>query len=870
MRINIKKYNISRFLLLSVMLISIISMGFSSFLIVNDEVRSEYDNGLINAGDNSNKINNINLNFNRQYKKSDLINENIKNTENNSHQSARLVASLKIDNNNTNSDYSGNIADYFEVYDSANPASDNSPNMINRETGENIYFENHRLSFDGERNENLLIESSNYYQPTYDLVDISNSNFDQSEIDRQMNIVKLLIDPMNDYDVEIQKLTLEKKDSNTSTYDPNNHFLVVYGSRTTRDGTNFEYRYHWFYHIKNSDEIRRVDSSYNTSATQTSNSTERPKILINRIDSNNQQVNGRYNSRSVSYSTSFNTSSNLSIVLDQKRSNNNAGYDTYYDVIDLDKTIEDFLPYKEQMLNYINSLSFVKTPTINNSISEMLSQDDADSNINNIFPWFYIIGQRYKVSSGSAIYYRNYHYFIFYYNKLNDSLCVTYVDSGHLIGNYTSSNWPKIYTLSNNVETLVTDGGNITSSSSIVPNSRFNRDYLRIGIDYFNNTKNAVTTSPIYFDGDYFNNINKSVNQDDFNADILENYLLKSDSDHNNPGANTVVEFKEIQSEYFPFLKIMLSRRRTSENKYYYYKVNFFYYYTGDNSSNNNQIRLTKSSTILSSVNDATSNDQWFDIQLHSEDDEVKPSYISESYHDQSSFILYDISYYDKNNQLKNSSVQVNLITNTCGHKDYNFFLSESEMEFNNSIDNFINSYNIFNTFDDSRKNYFTYQIEDDGAYNFSGYYFRKNIASATRFSGKYSFSYNLYNCLYSSGSTSADNKTAFYANNFLDNTYDLVSSTVSTISQKEYSRVKYVFSNGTQQQELNLQLISQGYKSKFYSKRLFDKINSNNITFDYSLTLKPKSTEIEKNAREILNAFDFTFSIEMKKVEEC
>ena len=848
----------------------LISMGFSGFLITNDEVHEEYNKGFIETGDNKSNYENINLNFTKQYKKSDLISPDIISSETNSKKSARLVASIDIKNNMSDSNYNKNITEYFDVYNSAYPASKESPYMVNQESGEDIYFENHRLFYNGDSNENLSIESSNYYMPTYDLVKTEKNDgniaFDQAEIDRQMEIVKKLINPMNDHAVEIQKLTLQPgKDGNN--YEGYSKSFVVYASRTTKDGTNYEYRYHWFYQIKNSSELRRMDSSTGKSGTQNTTSLEWPTIYVNKVDNSNQASNGRYNAFSIVYYTTFSAqNSTLTINLDQKRSNNTAGNDMYYDVVDLNKTLDSFSIYKEQMLSYIQNLFFVKNPTISNSVSEIITQEDETSNINNQFPWFYLIGQRYKVTSGADIYYRNYHYFIFYFNKLTDSLCLSYIDSGYLGSNYKSEERPTVFSLSNNVETFSTTGGNITSSSSISVSNRYARSYLTLGISYFNNSAYSVTTSAIYFDGDYFNNVNKNKKQSDFNTDILKNYLLTTDSDHNNLSSGTSVEFKEIESTNFPYLKFILSRRKTSGNKYYYYKVNVFYYYTDDNSSNNSQIRLAKGTTVLSNVNDASANAEWFSIETNEESVETNPSYISDSYHKDGSYVKYKISYYDKNNQLKSSSFTLNLISNTCGHKDENFNNLE---ERNKSLYNFTNSYGLFYEYDHDRISNFNSFLQQD-IYNFSGFYFRKNIASVTKFSGKYSFSNSLYNCLYSTASESANNKSTFFANHFIDSNYDLISSEVINITQKEYSRVKYLFSDGKDEKELYLQLVSQGNKPKFSAKRLFDRINSENITFDYSLLLKPKCSEINEKAREILKCFTFDLTIKMIIVEEC
>lgn len=847
--------------------VALFSSGFASFLI-NIGVKSAETAGDISVGDfyedSSLTDDAITLSFKRSYNKNDFLsNTDFDSVDSFSYDKFNAKFSWK--NNQTNPLYPGELTDYFDLYDKKFPASKQSPYAINIETNETIYFENH-FSYDSS------LTSSLYYQSTYDYVDFSNKTFDQNEIDRQMEIVKKLISPMNEYEVETAELSIQENfnyngNATYYKYDYQTGGLKIIGSRTTKDGKTYEYRYHFFYHIKNSQELFRVDSSIGTSATDNSNSTTWPTITLTRGDNSNQRTYKKRVSRSMTYQSSFSPTSNKSIVLNQFKFDNNAGKDSNFPVPNVNKTYDDFSPRFDEIKEFIKKFSFNVNPTVANSEIEYITQSDENSNITNNFPWFYVFASRYKVTSGNTTYYRNYHYYVFYFDSFSGRLCMIgniNSSNGLVSGNYTSENRPLFELLSNNVESHKFANGNVMSSSSFTPFNKFSIGYIRYVYSYFDNNGNNSTNSTdvFYFASDYYNEIDKSKVQTDFNTEILINYLKASNTYHKNLLSGESLEFKEYEDPSFPYLKIIQSRRKTADNKYYNFITNIFYYCVGDNSSNSSQATLNQIRK-QTNASEATSNNEWFSIKFHSEIADSYPSYIASDNHAKTTTIYYDINYFDKNNQEKSLTNQSqSIIGNSYGYLAMVDDGGLPDDEF--SKRNILNTYIIKNNIDMNRKHSFNSYIDDDGYYRFSGFYYLENRNAKTYFDNKYSFSNaSLYNRFYSGASATESAPNYFLKASDYNKELFCWNDKLIYLSQYESPLLEFCNDSGD---FIYLLTPGQGNKTKSQAKFIFDRVNSNTLTFYYKITLSPKKDEYKTQLKEILSCFDIDVELYMNK----
>ena len=880
----IKKFN--RNIIFSFTGVFLLTIGFSSWSVCTGG-EGTTTQGNINVSDTITYKDSFKLKINKEYDREEFLNGANVSDPNNYY---KLESELTWKNKNSNSNYNGDLTDYFSIYDSKDPTGENSPFLYNYETSKNINFENYKIAFNDEGGS---LTSTIHYAYNYDYVDTNNSSFDQNEINRQMEIVSNLINPQNGNEVEWGECQTSGFPSGIKVY-----YTKVLLSN------NYEYRFHVFYHCVGSNTICRADSSYNSSVTESSTQNVTPSLtFVSLTDQSSVQKNG---AASLVVRATNLSNSTKTISLSQNRFNNVAGQDGEFDVVDLNKTLSDFEPYYNLCDSYALTHSEEIKPIKNGQTVEVeaISQIDESSNISNSNnPWFYVVGTRNKITNSSNItYYNGYRYYFFYFRMQDDKLCVASVNnttgvssptgvSNSASNNYNSSNsitnseWPLVIVRTNNGESYNFEGQSANSnanSSSLTPYSRYSRSYVRYFVTFKKNESSNysnISDNYVYFNGDYYNNIDKTKKREDFDKDSLINYLKVNNSYYNNLPSGDETIFEEYYNEDLPYLYFIISKRKKSNNKYYYFAINMFCYFTGDNSTNNNQIKLTQVNYSGNSTSNETDSD-LFTINVHSESDTSYPSYISESYHDEASYIYYDVSYTNNNGSVVNAkNARLNFASNAGSslgykHSDFNCTALEQNNEKFNSIYSFNNYYSLYNEIDKDKDYSFNAYLKTHSSgrnvWNFSGYYNRVGYATFVDFSNIYTFSSSLYQTNYSAQGTTENNTNKFITEDEMDSNYYVESAEPYYVSRKDPSMVEYTFKNSMTNdiKKYFLYVPSIGNTTKDRVHLILDKIKTKNINFDYNMTLIPKNDEIKNNMQKIVNCFDFDLNISIKNYE--
>lgn len=860
---NLKHKLLGGGLLLLLCNVSLLGVGFSSWVITLDEATYSNDYSF-NVGDNITSADKIGIQINKNISKEEFMGSTDESVSN-SGVIDKLYTKLTYLNNGKNSLYPNKLNDYFDVYDPRFPSSEESPYVYNGNTGQKLYQENFYESDD-------YIEGNMFYSSCYDIIDKNNKTFDETEIQSHLNIISDLLDPQNGSEVSLQEL-IPTVESGADV-----SFIKIYASRVKISDTSYQFRYHFFYHVTDSNKIIRADSNLTTSPTDTAATEDFPAITLKNINANASDnldktfSNLNTNKRTITqlkHSRSFNgtVKQDVTFSLNSTYYNNTAGNDPNYEVIDMFKTKSDFNNYKSEMLSYIQNLSFNSNVNENGAMVEIVSEDDEENLKHTNMPWFYVYSSRYKVNS----YYKKYHYYFFYFSKLDGKLHLIRdkTENGQLNGNYTSSEWPVFEIMSNNmqVHTLGEVNTSVNYRSSIIP-SRYGRYYFRYAINYITNSgsyNKSLTYATCYLGSDYNDIVDTTKTSNDFNGDALIKYLTDNNSYYKNLGTD-IVENISYTDERFPYLYFVLSRRKTTADKYYYYYVNLFYYTYGNNSANNMLIRFSQA-RFVTSTSTATSNQEWFKIDIHSTDTSTYPSKIMDKHDGGSSVLYFDLSYYNSSNALTKSLNQnISFFSNLFGNysRDKNFDLINNNHC--NDIYNVTNVYSLYNNIDYNKKNIFNAYLGSDSIWHFNGIYYREN-SSRVKFDSAYSFNSSLYGFEeYSAASTSTSLPNKVITSSVMDRSYYLKETKLLKFSNKESPIIEYVFTNNSEIKKYYLALPSIGTKTKFFVKNVFDKITNDDFDFTYNITLRPKNEDVKRNYKEILKCFDFDLSISMKQ----
>ena len=855
------KNKVSNKLLLALMLTTTITVGFSAWMITTD-MQGTTLSGTLNNATIQTESDFGNLNFSKRYNKSTFL-SSVDTALTDSNHLDKLKTTLSWENKGNNSIFAGNLTDYFDIYDPNYPVSKDSPYLKNKETNEDIYLENHQIV--EESNTSGSIVSTVHYQNNFDYIDTSNTSFDTTQIIKHMESLKCLLDPMNGNEVTYGKLSIG------SSYS----YLMVYYTKVQISSSSFQYRYHFFYHVVGSDTVCRMDTSYSSSATDTSTTDVTPTITINSVTRQTNKTSST--ATRISYSTSINSSAR-NLDLNQMRFNATAGNDANYDVIDTLKETSDFSSYKSQMTTFATSYSESIKPSISNATVEIetLTQDDVAANIDNSCnPWIYVVATRCKVTPSSGdTYYRNYRYYFYYYRLQDNTLNVTSVNNTSGVistgSSYTNTEWPLMTTRSNNSQSFNFNGTSSSSNankSSIVPFSRYSRSSLRYSYtskSTATSNYSGITDLMVYFDGaTFFNNVDKTRTSADYDEEILIDYLKTCNSYHNSIPSGETLHFETFTDPNYPYLFFIKSYRETASNKYYYFTTNMFYYLTSLNTTNNNLMKLYQDRLATSSSSAYSSN--TFEISLHTETQSSYPSKISES-HELSSYLYVDVTYGTATpSKNRNFTFGNSVNSQASGYKIYSFNASHNAFEENiKDVYSLLNAYTIYYEVDETKEMRFNSYLYNDRWY-FSGAYSRKNIVASTTFNNSYTFAPSLYNCIYSTTSATPSGVNTYISSTDMDSSYYLSNTSLITLSQKEIVQVKYDFSNNSGGlQSFNMQLVNLGGRAKARVQTLFSRIKGDTLTFDYHIKLRPKNETYLNNMETILNCFDFNLDIQM------
>lgn len=853
-------------LLIIIATISVFGTGFSSWVMTNDNATYSTES-LISVGDNGNNADQIGININKHYSKSSFF-SGVDTSVSNSGQIDRLNTKLSFVNNKSNSSYQGNLDDYFDFYDPKYPDSELSPYLYNIDTNQRLYQENFKI---GEN----YIEGNLIYSHCYDIIDQTKTTFDNNEIQKHLNVLSSLLDPQNGNAVEFQEIvpTIESGEIV--------NFIKVYASRVKISEGSYQFRYHFFYHVtdKGVTSMVRADSSINATATDTSTTSDYPTMTFTNVSTTATGLNQTFSNlnsdkrtaTSLKYSRVVNgtAKSALTLTVNSNFYSSTAGQYPDYEVIDMFKTKDDFASYKDTMLNYIQNISFNKTVTVSGAEVEIVNEDEEANLAHSIMPWFYVYASRYKVGS----YYRNYHYYFFYFSRKDGNLHLVrdMTTNGYLAGNYSSTEWPIFEIISNNTQAHTLGNVAITTGNrSALSTSRYGRVYFRYALNYIKNDgaySTSITYCTPYFGTVNYDYIDKTKTKDDFDYEALVQYLFDNNSYYKNLGTDTI-ENKSFIDNNYPYLYFILSRRKTADNKYYYYYVNMFYYSHGENSSNNNMIRTSQGRYITSSSSATTSSD-WFSIALHSPDQASYPSVITENHTTGNSIIYFDLSYYNTANNVATSKNQsLSFFGNTFGNyrRDQGYDVNNVNDYPYDDVYNVNNQYSLYYQVDEEKNNIFNAYLGSDNYWYFTGIYFRKNYTKV-RFDNKYVFNSSLYGYKeYSTASATQSGVNTYISGDMMDGSYRLEKTNLINISHKEATIAEYVFTNGSDYKKYYLTLPSIGTRTKFTTKNVFDKINSDSVDFTYHLTLRPKNDEVRRNYKAILKCFDFNLNISMKQ----
>ena len=840
-------------------LISLFSVGFASFLIENVSFSSSL-NGSFNVQDITKENDYVTLKISKRFDKNEFL-KNVDTSRKDSSKIDKLIASLNWENNGSNSNYLGDLRDYFYLYDAKNPFSESGPYIRVLNNNETLYFENHSY------NEELKkLDSSLYYSNSYDLIDTNNTVFDTNEINRQMEIIACLLDPSNGNEVKYGEVTRN---------DSFNYIKIYYTEVPRVDNnsniTSYEYRFHIFYHYFDSSEIYRYDVNYNNSTSNlyTSTTSLVPSVTVNNFSKTDSLNSTKDSTTTITYTSNFN-SNNTTIALNSSRNNNNGGYDAQLTNIDLNKTKDDFASYDERIRNYISSIS---TNIVSGTTLEIISETDEGSNISNPLSFVKAYESRLKTINSSRI--DRYGVYILFFDKVSGELILLTNTNRYYSGtSYTDTNWPKLNIFSNNTYGFKDDKGNARTggsySSSIVPDSKYSRQYIRF---YMTHSQNSAIQNQVYYIfNQYYENIDTNATFDYFTKKNLIDYMLLVNNNVKNPPSGGKAEYKDLNIDIaYPYLYGFMTRYRTSDNKYYNYRANIFYYYTGDNASSNNQIRLLQLNySVVDASNESITIDEWPTFTINE-------LYISNRYHDEASYINYTFDFENESIN-KNSETRTSNFGSVTGNLDLNFIEDEivrNETKYRN-INSLVNSYSIQTPIDFNRNYGLNYSINDNGNYNFVSYYSLINNSGTSKYSNTYTFGPNLYGFYYGIG-TGVNTDSAIYnvtnlennpnTYNYLSNDFYLNDSYIDILSQKDNKMFTYVFKNDSTNETRKFVIGINNTKTKTQLFRTFDSINSNFIDIEYNIKLKVKEN-YKGLASELIKSFDFNLDLGMKEFE--
>lgn len=846
--------------------ISLFGIGFGSWTLSGENQNITYNIGSGTTDNGSTTLSNdyVDISVNKRIKKSELF-KNTDTAGTDSNAVDKLRADFSFSNKNTNSDYNGELTDYFDIYDIDNPTSNDSPYLYDNASNNTIRLENHFLS------DNKL-SSFLYYQPTYDLID-TGATFDDAELKKSMDSIDYIISPVyevqcpantylftpsKNYTAQYQDITSTcfLKDGTTS-FTSKYNYLRIYCSRTIDDASTYgHYRFHMFYYAKtgSSHVLRRIDSGvYNaTDVTFTDGTYPRLKLSAdnntNTSKKTNFQLTFYIEKSSNTWGRSFTFAFNLG-------TNNTAGYDNRYEVIDQTRTASDF--NNEECTKIVNELMNKNYSTLlsNSQYSSEYIDDSNAALSHDDQQYFKFYASRLNFSSGSNVYTRNYYVYVFYYIPNSNQMRVANIGNFFANNYSTSTDWPTIY-----IHRTTWSG---SASSSALQVNKNSSSYIRVSLTRL---KTDQTTYERIQGTYYFgsNNYNESINKDviftNEKKEQVVTYLKKAVADFKDSSTYTAEVLTDESNivnrpsgNYFYFVSVR--RKSISSSKYYFDKLYVVYY----NKFYDNVSYTAFTTGYLSSESVGTTMSEW-------------NTYTINNYHFSDSNIsdLSTLNITKKGYNSKNTLVS-STGTITLGATSYKSDYTINNLdEINRTAYTIANRYSLQNNIDyDKDSNLYIYcdaKSTTDSKIVYKCYYkyYIDNSYSAKTINTAIGANLNSINNIFIGGYMNATNAT-----DITPDKYSYLKHELYSLNEKNETKIAVYFRDKETNEIIKIYVSTGcGARTKGFLYRYTDVSKSEYFDLTYKIRLRAKNENVKNNITKILRCFNYRLDISMEKYD--
>jgi len=846
--------------------ISIFGIGFGSWTLSGENQNITYSigSGTIDNGGSTLSNDYVDISVNKRIKKSELF-KNTDTAATDSNAVDKLRADFSFSNKNTNSEYNGELTDYFDVYDRNNPTSNDSPYLYDNASNNTIRLENHFMA-------NNKLSSFLYYQPTYDLID-TNATFNEDELKRNMDSIDYIINPV--YEVQCpantylftpsKKYTAQYQDitstcflkDGTTLFTSKYNYLRIYCSRTIDDSSAYgHYRFHMFYYAKTGTThvLRRIDSGvYNATQITFADGTY-PRLKLSA--DNNPNATKRSNFQLTFYiEKALNTWGNTFSYNFNFGTNNNAGYDIRYEVIDQTRTSSDF--NDEECTRIVNEL-------MNKNYSAQLSNsqytceyiDDSNAALSHTDQqYFKFFASRLNFTSGSNVYTRNYFVYVFYYIPNSNEMRVANIGNFFASNNSTSVDWPTIY-----IHRTTWSSG---ASSSVLQANKNSSSYIRVSLTRLKTDQTTYerVQGTYYFGSNNYNeSIDKNIrftNEKKVQAvEFLKKYVADF-KDASTYTAEVLTDESNIvnrpSGNYFYFVSVR--RKGTNSLKYYNDKLYVVYY----NKFYDNISYSAFTTGYLSSEGAGTTMADWNTYTINN-------YHFSESNtSDVSTFNITKKGYNSKNTEVSSTG------TLTLGATSYksDYAISNPD-EIDRTAYSIANRYSLYNHIDYEKDNnlyvYCDEKSTTDSKIVYKCYYkyYIDNSYSAKTINTALGANLSTMDNVFIGGYLNATNAT-----DFTPEKYDYLKCELYTINEKNETKIAVYFRDKETNEIIKIYVATgNGVRTKGFLYRYTDISKSDYFDFTYKIRLRAKNETVKNNITKILRCFNYRLDLSMEKYD--
>lgn len=853
-------------------MVSLVCVGYSTWLINNSDLdKSGSTSGTISAPTHKTEDDSAILKFSDKVKASDLATPN----DENSYTADKLSAQLSY---TENSSYPLN--DNFDFYDEDYPKSDDSPKLLETNSGHKFSFENY--SFD---ENNSTISSEIFYKLNYNYLSGDSLASSDTEIEKAIKLLPFVSAPPVGY-------TSQYKIYSSSTSKSNAYRMVVTRLQNSTTTTNYRrYRCVIFFKIKhNGSTYLTYNYSDLSSHGWNADTTDDYPSITDKTDFTSLPTSKKSTIGIKPTITFTSKTYTPTINLCDTSFSGNSGYDPYYEIIDTTKVNSDFDDsYCKQYVKDFMSTNVTKSSTT--TICEdddIITDTDKDSSGNLIlgidtsrFPYIKTVLARTKIKSSNYWTYRNYRIFHFVYSKFTNKLIVINNGSYNCNRNNFYNSYP----------TVSLRSPDETSNSSSIARNTYSETTIRVSLTYDYNTKyNGSTTNVTEYlvqkmtpNSTIARRVVKDKTQDDFDDESIYSYIRTTQGygkDGSGYETEILYKYNDVKNyvsniDSFPYIKFALSRRKytnsstgviTYRNFYLIvitwqqsysggsYDVNFASYGSDYQSYKDYWITYTIANEGTSSANSIVSDSNEF----------TDPSklYVTRKFYNgvsatalsSNSFEWYFLGY------------DSNMYTKTINQTE-----AEEEAEKNEIIYNNMNKYSIYYGVDFDRPHYFTC-YQKAGNYYYSYSYFKKGENSGTTATEANDVQLKLTN---SNGTSYLNAKYNAYVYNssgialttsIMSTKYKLDSYEIYQPCRKETAFVIFHFKNSSTNDVMSYAVnIGTGGETKTYFSDFLDTNKLEYLDFIFTIKFRPKTTYAKQNAETLLKSYNFNFSIVRK-----